>query len=136
MVKPKLECLLSYHYLNKLERGFEVMKKTNLNRWVKRKYWFKPQEEKIYWNSKKIYQYHRNYIYPFEIRSMEKKNERDIHLQCSIYIPRNKYDKIEVIYKTTEWKFKCQEDRDEIFAAIQELRSQYQCEYSLFHKIK
>ncbi len=135
MVKPKLECLLSYHNLNQLERGFEVMKKTNLNRWVKRQYWFKPEEEKIYWSSKKIYQYHRNYIYPFEIQYMEKKNEKEMHLKCSMFIPRNKYDKIEVIYKTTEWKFKCQEDRDDIFEAIQELRSQYQCQYSLFHKI-
>jgi len=129
----KLTCLLTDHHLNLLERGFEVYKKTNTKKWIKRTYRYNPSDERLYWNSQKIFSKY-NYFYPFEIREIHKISDLFIHLELSMYLPRHKYDKIEIIYKSIEWKFRTEEDRNEIFIAIQEIISQYHFPYSIFHK--
>lgn len=135
MVKPKLKCLLTHHHLDLLERGFQVSKKSNIGYWIQRHYWYNPSEERIYWNSKKIFSSN-EYFYIFHIHSMNKIYHTEAQIQLSIYLPKNKYDHVEVIYKTIEWKFETEEERDEIFTAIQQLRSQYQSEYSIFPRIR
>lgn len=135
MVKPKLTCLLHFHHLDLLERGFEVYKKSNTQRWIKRTYWYNAFEEKMYWNTKKIFHSKENFIYPFQIRYIGKKNKDEMMLELSLFLEKNKYDQIEVIYKTIEWKFEREEMRDEIFDSIQEIRNQYQSDYSIFPKI-
>jgi hypothetical protein len=135
MGKPKLKCLLSHHHLDLLEKGFQVFKKSNLGYWIQRHYWYHPGEERIYWNSKKIFRSNHSF-YPFQIRSIEKINDTESQIHLSIYLPKNKYENVEVIYKTIEWRFESEEERNEIFTAIQQLRSQYQSEYSIFPKIK
>jgi hypothetical protein len=135
MGKPKLKCLLSHHHLDLLEKGFQVFKKSNLGYWIQRHYWYHPGEERIYWNSKKIFRSNHSF-YPFQIRSMEKMYDTESQIHLSIYLPKNKYENVEVIYKTIEWRFESEEERNEIFTAIQQLRSQYQSEYSIFPKIK
>ena len=135
MKEPKLKCLLSHHHLDLLERGFEVCKKSNMGIWIQRHYWYHPGEERIYWHSRKIFSSHHSF-YLFQIRSIEKINDTESKIELSIYLPKNKYENVEVIYKTIEWKFETEEERDEIFTAIQQLRSQYQSEYSIFLRIR
>ncbi len=136
MVKPKLTCLLNSHHLDVLERGFNVMKRSHMNRWIERHYWYNVFEEKIYWNTRKIWNKDRNFFYPFQIREMLKKNEMELDIELSIYLQKNKYEHIEFIYKKIEWKFETEGERDEIFTCIQEIRNQYSQDFSLFPKIK